>query len=406
MTDYESWTPAIMGGERAFPEGPPAWPPPDEDVLAALQKAYRDGSWGRYEGPNLEALITALQELLKVPHILPCSSGTIAVEIALRGLGVEPRDEVILGAYDFPGNFRAIEAIGATPVLIDLDPQTRCIDVDQAAAACGPLTKAMIATHLHGAVVDMRRLRELADDRKFRIVEDACQCSGAVVQGMPAGTWGDAGVFSFGGSKLLTAGRGGAVFTARADVYQRMKIFNERGNAAFPLSELQAAVLMPQLEKLPARGIARRSAARRLAAALAEAPGLIPVPTEPSDCRPEFYKLGLMFDLRPQESGEDISLSRDAFGNAARAEGIALDPGFRGFLRRTRRRCRQIGDCPIARCAAERTLVLHHPILMESEDAIDRVATTLRHLLTAFRDGAGTCSDPKTSSTPRDKARP
>src|SRR5262249_4920495 len=154
--------------------------------------------------------------------------------------------------YDFPGNFRAIEAIGARPVLVDLAAGAWTLDVEQVLAAISSQTKAIIVSHLHGSLADMRRLREIADERGLAVVEDACQVPGARVEGKAAGSWGDCGVFSFGGSKLLTAGRGGAVVTNRDEVVQRIKIYCERGNDAFPMSELQAAVLEPQIPLLAA----------------------------------------------------------------------------------------------------------------------------------------------------------
>jgi dTDP-4-amino-4,6-dideoxygalactose transaminase len=183
----------------------------------------------------------------QVEHVLPCASGTIAVELALRGLGVVAGDEVILAAYDFGGNFRAIDAIGARPVLVDIGLNHWCLDADLLSQAISKSTRAVIVSHLHGTLANMRRIMEVAKDMQLGIVEDACQVPGAIVQGRPAGSWGDVGVLSFGGSKLLTAGRGGALLTSRADVFQRAKIYHERGNQAFPLSELQCAVLPPQI---------------------------------------------------------------------------------------------------------------------------------------------------------------
>jgi dTDP-4-amino-4,6-dideoxygalactose transaminase len=146
-----------------------------------------------------------------VRHAWLGSSGTIAVELALRGLKVAAGDEVILAAYDFPGNFRAIEAIGARPMLVDLAPGTWTLDVDHVEAAISPVTKAIVVSHLHGSLADMQRLCELANERGLTIVEDACQVPGASISGRPTGSWGDCGILSFGGSKLLTAGRGGAI---------------------------------------------------------------------------------------------------------------------------------------------------------------------------------------------------
>src|SRR5439155_13826144 len=135
-----------------LPEGPPAWPRPDETVKAALAAAYADGSWGRYHGPHCERLCESLTQLCGIRQAWLCCSGTIAVELALRGLKIGPGDEVILAAYDFPGNFRAIEAIGARPVLLDLAANSWTLDIEQVAAAISPQTKAVIASHLHGSL--------------------------------------------------------------------------------------------------------------------------------------------------------------------------------------------------------------------------------------------------------------
>ncbi len=122
---------AISGGEPAFPDGPPDWPRTTTAIEAAVQQALADGSWGKYESHWTDEVIATLSQLFGNEHVLLCSSGTIGVELALRGAGVKPNDEVILAGYDFPGNFRAIEAINAIPVLVDvikdgwvIDPET------------------------------------------------------------------------------------------------------------------------------------------------------------------------------------------------------------------------------------------------------------------------------------------
>src|SRR5579872_4655546 len=120
---------AIHGGRPACPEGPPGWPPHDEAVAAALRLAAEDGSWGHYHGPHVPRLATALAERFAVEHVLPCCSGTFAVQLALRALGIGSGDEVILAGYDFSGNFRAIEAVGARPVLVDVAADSWNLDV-------------------------------------------------------------------------------------------------------------------------------------------------------------------------------------------------------------------------------------------------------------------------------------
>jgi perosamine synthetase len=370
---------AIHGGRPVIPEGPPSWPPHDEDVRAALEAAYADGSWGRYHSPHGERLAVQLAAMHGVEHVLLCSSGTLAVELALRGLNVGAGDEVILAGYDFGGNFRSIEAVGARPVLVDIHPQTWCLDESQIADAVSATTRAIIVSHLHGGIAAMQSICALAALHNLAVVEDACQSPGAIVGGRIAGAWGDVNVMSFGGSKLLTAGRGGAVLTRHADVHQRMKIFCERGNHAFPLSELQAVVLPPQIEKLAARNRKRRDNVELLQRACSDMPALAPVVLNAADDEPVYYKHAWLYDAA-QCGGH----SRDAFVAAVQAEGVAIDTGFRGFTRRPLRICRKVGTLPHSERAAEATVLLHHPVLLESAESMQRVATALRKVVRAL----------------------
>lgn len=368
---------ALHGGQAAFPEGPPDWPLADEEVHAALEAAYADGTWGRYHGPHVERLEVMLRTLHAVDHVFCCSSGTVAVELSLRGLKIGPGDEVILAGYDFSGNFRGIQAVGAAPVLVDIDPRTWCLAAEHLEAAFSPQVKSLIVSHLHGGLAPMPVICEWAAARGVAVIEDACQAPGATVFGRPAGTWGDTGVLSFGGSKLLTAGRGGAVLTRRADIHQRIKIFAERGNHAFPLSELQAAVLAPQLRKLAQRSLTRRENVRRLLESCADLDVLQPLRLDSGAGEASFYKLAWLY--QPDTSWHP---PRAEFLKAVRAEGVALDAGFRGFVRRGPRRCRSVGDLAHSRRAAEATVLLHHPVLLEPPETMARIAAAFRKVVT------------------------
>ncbi|MGC1274825.1 MAG: aminotransferase class V-fold PLP-dependent enzyme, partial [Planctomycetaceae bacterium] len=265
---------AILGGEPLNPAGPPPWPIFDPAVTDAVVAAMADGSWGRYLGPHCGNLREALAAYHDVRHVHLCSSGTSAVELALRGVNVGPGDEVILAAYDFEANFKDVLALGAIPVLVDVRADDAQLDVKRVEEAAGDRVKAVIASHLHGGVVDVIRLRDLCDRRGWSLIDDACQAPGAFVLGRRAGTWGDAGVLSFGGSKLLTAGRGGCVLTSRDDVLQRIRLHVLRGNDLSPLSELQAVALLPQLARLDERNAIRTANVDRLRSGCAGIQGL------------------------------------------------------------------------------------------------------------------------------------
>jgi dTDP-4-amino-4,6-dideoxygalactose transaminase len=344
------------------------WPLADEAVREALERAFADGSWGRYHGPHCARLRASLATMHGLEHVTLCSSGTVAVELALRGVKVGPGDEVILAGYDFPGNFRAIEAIGARPVLVDIDPSTWCLDSARIAGGVGPRTRAIIVSHLHGGMADMPRIMELAQAHGLAVVEDACQAPGATIDGRLAGTWGDVGVLSFGGSKLLTAGRGGALLTRHAEIQQRIKIFCERGNDAFPLSELQAAVLLPQLERLGERNRLRRASVERILAATSKYPFLHVVQSR-AGVEASYYKLAWLIG---DDRANSFS-SREGLLGAAQARRIPLDAGFRGFALRSARRCRAAGDLQHTQAAAARTIVLHHPVLLAGDEAVGQM---------------------------------
>lgn len=363
--------PALLGGVPLRAAGPPVWPPSDPDVLDALARAYHDGSWGKYHGGTCDRLQALLQEYHAIEHALLCGSGTYAVELALRSLKVGPGDEVLLADYDFPGNFLAVHALGAHPVVVDVAADNWNLGLDHLDEAVGPKTRVVLASHLHGGIVPMPDLMAWAAERKIHVVEDAAQCPGAIVFGRKAGTWGDVGVLSFGGSKLLTAGRGGAILTRHADIAQRARTSLFRGNLVCPLSELQAAVLIPQWSKLDQRN-RRRLEAVHLLQHLLHVPGLTPLRNRAGEHAPGYYKVGLQF-------AEDVfGLRRDRFVAALRAEGIALDEGFHAFhIGRSPKRYRAGSPLTHAEAAHRGMVILHHPVLLEDDDAVRQVVQAI-----------------------------
>jgi perosamine synthetase len=341
------------------------------EVEASVTRALQSGAWGNYDGPNGAELIDRLASRFSQPLVTLCSSGTVAVELALRGLGVDAGHEVILGGYDFPGNFRAIEAIGAIPVLVDLAADRFAIDVDSIDQAISDKTAAIIVSHLHGSLAPMRSLMKLATTRGLPVLEDACQCPGAAIAGAPAGSFGDAAVLSFGGSKLLTAGRGGAILTREGRVHQRIKVFQDRGNLAFPLSELQAAALIPQMETLN-HFHERRLASAKILAQHLQASILSSYAIEGGDDQsPAYYKFPL---LLPEQTRESIC-------TAASALGVPLFAGFRGFATRSSKRCRIAGSLVNSQRYAKETALLHHSALLLEESHVVRLAKTLHTLI-------------------------
>jgi perosamine synthetase len=380
-TSNDPTLPAILGGTPIRPEGPPAWPPAWEEVSQAIKQSLDEGGWGQYHGPNSRLLAERLSEYHEIEFIELCCSGTFAIELALRALQIGPGDEVILASYDFIGNFNDVVAVGARPVLIDLDPDNWNLNPELISEAISPSARAIIVSHLHGGMVPMKRVVEIAREHGLRVIEDACQAPGAVVEGRKAGTWGDVGVLSFGGSKLLSAGRGGALLTSSPEIRQRSQVYCNRGNHAYPLSELQATALIPQLERLDQRNRERSMSVAKLEDSLKPVSGIRLLDNRESSVFPGYYKLGFQYD----SNGFD-GLSREMFVQAARAEGIEFNAGFRALhLCRSSRRFRKSGALSVATMADENMLVLHHPALLEGDEAIDQV-TRCAHRIRAWAE--------------------
>ncbi len=368
--------PAILGGKPIRPQGPPDWPIVDEAVREAMLSAYSDGSWGRYQGGHIARLEQRLAEMHGVDHVLTCGSGTFAVELSLRALKIGSGDEVVMAAYDYGGNFLSVHAVGAQPVLVDVDTDNWNLAPENLAAAFGTATRAVIVSHLHGGLVPMQEIMVIARQKGIAVIEDAAQAPGACVQGRPAGSWGDVGILSFGGSKLLTAGRGGALLTHRADIAQRARLWLQRGNHVCPLSEIQAAVLAPQLDRLAARNAQRSRAVRFLAERLRSVPGLALFRNcTGENSEPGYYKLGLQLDA------EVFGLDRARFVASCRAEGIAVDEGFRALhVERSPNRWRSPTPLTQAERAHEGAIVLHHPILLGSDEDLLQVVKAVEKI--------------------------
>jgi dTDP-4-amino-4,6-dideoxygalactose transaminase len=365
--------PALLGGEPVRPGGPPDWPALDPDVKASVEAALRHGSWGRYDGGHVQQLEMELARFHGVPFALTCSSGTLAVELALRALKVGPGDEVVLAAYDYEPNFLSVHLLGAIPVLVDVCARNWNLDLSKIESAIAAKTRAIIVSHLHGGCVPMREVMEIARRHGLRVVEDAAQAAGATIQGRRAGSWGDVGVLSFGGSKLLTAGRGGALLARDIEIQQRLRVSLRRGVQQWAaLSELQAAALAPQLAKLEERTTQRATAVNRLRELLTGVPGLRMFENS-CECQPAYYKLGCCFDEA------DFGLPRERFCLAMRAEGVAMDVGFRAaHVGRSADRFRCSGELSESLRAHTGAVLLHHPILLCNEADLDAVARAIR----------------------------
>lgn len=240
-------------------------------------------------GPELESFEAAFAEFCGTEHAAGVGSGTAALEIALRALGVGPGDEVIVPTYSFIATAEAVSTVGATPVIVDVDPETALITAEIVEAALTPKTRCVIPVHLFGRPVEMNPLLALCRERGIAVVEDACQAHGALYRGRPVGSLGDAGCFSFYPTKNLGGwGDGGALVTGDAELDRKARLLRSHGEGTrhhhelatgtHRLDTLQAAILEVKLRHLPDWNQRRRDAAEALRAGLAGTAVIPPAP--------------------------------------------------------------------------------------------------------------------------------
>ena len=239
-------------------------------------------------GPEVERLEAAFAERCRVAHGVGVASGTDAIWLALRAVGVEPGDHVVTTPFTFFASAGCIALLGAVPRLADVEEDTALLDPAAAAAACDAKTRALLPVHLYGQMADVLALRRIADERGLALVEDAAQAHCAERDRVAVGELGDAATFSFYPTKNLgAAGEGGLVVTRRDDVAVSLRRLRDHGSPQkyvhaevgtnSRLHALQAAVLNVKLPHLDAWNRRRRALAALYDEALAGSASVVPL---------------------------------------------------------------------------------------------------------------------------------
>lgn len=332
---------ALLGGSPVRTDPWPTWPERGEPEEAAVLRALRSGRWGGYPppGPETKAFQDAFGALIGAEHTVAAANGTVTLEVALRALGIQAGDEVIVPTLTWVATAAAPAYLNAVPVLVDVDPETLCLDVEQVQAALTPRTRAVVPVHLAAGMADMDALMALAERHDLVVLEDCAHAHGAKWRGRGAGAIGHAGSFSFQSSKLMTAGEGGAITTNVAEVAHKCQSLvncgrKEDGYADFEgelfgwnhrITELQAALLTAQLERLPEQAARREVNIRHLEARLAEHPelGFRRQRRDDRITHPAAYEVVVLYDAEAFRG-----LPRDRFVAALEAEGIPADGDF------------------------------------------------------------------------------
>jgi dTDP-4-amino-4,6-dideoxygalactose transaminase len=268
------------------------------------------------------------------------SNGTVTMEVALRAAGIGWGDEVIVPAYTFQATASAPMGAGAIPVIVDVDPNTYCLDPKAAAKAVTPKTKAIIPVHLGSNMADMDAIMELAEKHNLIVIEDCAHAHGAKWRGRGAGTIGHFGSFSLQSSKTLTSGEGG-ILLCRTPEHAALAASiidcgrphalggggeDEKGlsmqGGNFRLSELQSAMALVGIERFPAQAQQREEMAAYMDEALSEIKGVRVMKHDKRHTTRSFYRY--IFAIDPQEFG----VEHDVLCGALHAEGIDCWVGY------------------------------------------------------------------------------
>jgi len=402
---------AILGGTPVRPQGYPDWPDVDEATVQAVADAVRSGRWGGfpYPGPQTAEFARRFAEIEGVKHAIPMANGTITMEVALKALGIGWGDEVIVPALTFAATAYAPLAAGALPVIVDVVPGTLAIDPDAVEAAITPRTKAILPVHLGQVMADMDRLEDIAARHGLAIIEDCAHSHGKQWRGRGAGAIGAFGSFSHQSSKILTAGEGGTLTTNDDELAERATSIIDCGRAKDPaeerytfganyrLSDIQAALLVAQVEKLEAQIVERAKAALYFEELMVGMDGVTLLDVDPRMTRRSFYRYIVRVD--PEAFGgatNDLvcdALDEEGVGCWVGYPSLTRDDLFQPWLSRlpaamehADRLRPEAWHCPVSdRAGSTETVYLDENVFRAGRQGVEDAVTAIRKV----RDAAG-----------------
>ena len=327
---------ALFGGSKTKQKSFPLWPQYDDNERRALEEVLESRVWWRTPGTKTLEFEKAFAEYHGARHGIAVTNGTAALEVAMAALDIGPGDEVIVPDFTFIATASAVLFANALPVLVDVDPETYCLDPELTEAAITPRTKAIIAVHMGGHPADLDRLSVLAKNRGLHLIEDSAHAHGSEWRGKKIGTFGKASTFSFQSSKLMTAGEGGIIIS-NDDAFERQaRSVHDCGRmpgewfyshfiygSNYRLSEWQGAVLNVQLTRLEEQTLHRHRNGRLLDKLFAEIPGITA-----QKCDPRCTRNGQYAYIFHVDAKQFAGVSTENFIAALNAEGIPTQASY------------------------------------------------------------------------------
>lgn len=363
-----------------------------EAELRAVEEVFQSG-WVAGQGPTGKRFAEAFARSAGTTHALPVNNCTAALHLATAALGLAPGEEVIVADYTFPATGHSVVYGGGKPVFADVLPDTWTVDPQAVEAAITDRTVGIIAVDTLGQVADYAELEAIAAKHALWLVEDAACSSGATYRGRPAGSFGDVACFSFHGRKGITAGEGGALTTDRDDIAAAARkthnfgiesALSRAGTSGLPipefdaigfnykLSDVAAAIMLVQLDRLPTLVGARQKVAESYQHLLGDF-DLVLLPATGRDRTHSWQSYALTLDT---------SVDRGQVASQLRSRGVQCN--FGTYASHLQPVYGSTQSCPVSADLFRRHLAIPmHANLTEAQ--IDRVATAVREVVSAAR---------------------
>lgn len=402
---------AITGGEPLRTSPFTEWPLAKKEERAVLEDVLASSKWGGQPFPGKYAVAFAQKfaEYHTAKYAQCVNTGTVAIQAALKAIGIRPGDEVIVPAYTWEGTVGPVLLVNAVPVFVDVDPNTYCLDAKLIEKAITPKTRAILPVHLGMRFADMDEILRLAAKHKLKVIEDCAHAHGGMWKGKGAGSMGDMGAFSFQSSKLITSGEGGAVITNTLEYMELVQSYINAGRASvtdnfrrriigfnYRLGEFQAAVLYAQLERLPEQGQTRERNMKSLENKLKGTAAIGLLPPDPRITRQAPYGYVLKYFSKHAKG-----VPRAAFVAALQLEGIPCDglfyePVYKSSLfpidaadfpalswgREKPLDLRNMYSCPESeRAAYEEAVWFPHQLFLGGDEDVDAIADAIHKVL-------------------------
>lgn len=315
---------ALLGGEPIRKKPWPIWPRADENTEKLLKDVLYSGRWtisGCYTGkkPYERQFAEAFAKFHNVPYCVPTANGSSALKIALEALEVGYGKEILVPGLTWVACASSVLAIGAIPILVDIDPASLCMSLEAAKKAVTKNTAAIMLVHLYSRIADLEGFLKLSEETGIPIIEDCSQAHGAIWKGQRVGTFGKIGVFSMQQSKVLTCGEGGAAITKDKNLYEKMQQLRADGRLYrdklvdigqmeleevgsvqgrnYCMSEFHAAILLDRLQHLDEENKIREGNAEYLNSRLLHNGSLNPLIPSPQTDLPSYYQYCVQLHL-------------------------------------------------------------------------------------------------------------